>query len=352
MTDSRRHPMTPLVPPAYITDIYTPEEQEVLFGVVRDKGPWPLTVAHHFKTAEEYLAVSGPKDLDPSVKLELSDLLTPTFRGYLANHGVAYEREIHDIYFNRRLLDMIRGMHNAEFAIPHQYVFNIRPPAHSFDAGHFDGASWRGVNMNNAPLWLVSVMAKSGLFDRWSVKAGQVIAYYYDSEIDGGFTYWPEGPDSPPKRFAPPFWNSGLLTDNEKMFHRGEANGPRDRRKVQGLQLNSLISAENDADWVIRNDGTEIARYHKDEMRFLVHYSAHVFDDRADLMRYLNHTDDLTVDMALNMLIDDMCSRGVSFETPSDPLHDSSFTDLANRIYAMAPSSYPSVAPLDRVGAV
>lgn len=352
MTSLRRHPMTPLVPPTYVTDIYTPEEQDVLFGVVRNRGPWPLTVAHHFKSAEEYLAVSGPKDLDPTIKLELSDLLTPTFRGYLANHGVAYEPEVHDIYFSRTLLDMIRGMHKAEYAIPHTFLFNIRPPAHSFDAGHFDGASWRGVNLNNTPLWLISVMAKSGLFERWSVKAGQVIAYYYDSDIDGGFTYWPEGPDSAPQRFAPPFWNSGLLTDNEKMFHRGEANGPRDRRKIPELQLHSLISAENEDEWVVRNDGAEIARYHSDDMRFLLHYSAHVFDDKADLMRYLDHTDDLTVDLALEMLMADMRSRGASFETPTDPLNDRAFISLANRTYAMAPTRYPDEAPLDRVGAV
>ncbi|ABH00087.1 conserved hypothetical protein (plasmid) [Rhodococcus jostii RHA1] len=351
MANSSRHPMTPLVPPKYVTDIYTTEEEKLLFDVVRNNGPWQLTVAHHFTSAEEYMAVSGPKDLDPSVKLELSDLLTPTFRGYLGNYGVAYEQEAHDIYFSRKLLDMIKGMHGAQYAVPHTFLFNLRPPAHSFDAGHFDGASWRGINLNNTPLWLISVMAKSGLFDRWSVKAGQVIAYYYDSAIDGGFTYWPDGPDLPPRRFAPPFWNSGLLTDNEKMYHRGEANGPRDRRKVRGLQLNSLIAGEGDDEWVIRNDGTEIARYHNADMRFLFHYSAHVFDDRADLTQYLEHTDDLTIETALNMLIDDMRSRGVSFEEPTDPLVDRTFISIANQAYAMAPAEYPQEAPLDRVGA-
>ena len=283
--------------------------------------------------------------------LELSDLLTPTFRGYLGNFGVAYEHEVHDLYFSKKLLNMIKGMHGAEYAVPHTYLFNIRPPAHSFDAGHFDGASWRGVNLNNAPLWLISVMAKSGLFDRWAVKAGQVIAYYYDSDIDGGFTYWPDGPDLPPKRFAPPFWNSGLLTDNEKMFHRGEANGPRDRRKIPQLQLNSLISGEGTDEWVVRNDGVEIARYHNDDMRFLVHYSAHVFDDMADLKRYFEHTDDLTVDQALDMLIDDMQARGVNFETPSAPLEDREFISLLTQTYAMAPAEYPAEAPLDVPGA-
>lgn len=351
MTTSTRHPMTPFTPPKFITDIYTSEEERLLFDVVRNNGPWQLTVAHHFKSAEEYMAVSGPKNLDPSVKLELSDLLTPTFRGYLGNFGAAYEPELHELYHSRKILDMVKGMHGAKYAAPGSFLFNLRPPANSVDAGHFDGASWRGVNLNTAPLWLISVMAKSGLFERWAVKAGQVVAYFYDSEVDGGFTYWPDGPDLPPKRFAPPFWNSGLLTDNEKMFHRGEANGPRDRRKIADLQLNSLISGEDEDQWVVRNDGTEIARYHNDDMRFLIHHSVHVFDDLTDLKRYHEHTDDLTVETALGMLIADLKFRGVQFEEPSDPLADTEFISTLTTAYAMAPAEYPREAPLDAVGA-
>lgn len=351
MPTAARHPMTPLVPPKYIENIFTPEEVDILFGVVRNNGPWRLVAAQHFSSAEEYLAVSGPKNQDPNRKLELSDLLTPTFRGYLGNFGVAYEHEVHDIYFSRRLLDMINSMHGTEYAVPHTFLFNLRTPAHSFDAGHFDGSSWRGVNLNNAPLWLISVMAKSGLFDRWAVKAGQVIAYFYDSTIDGGFTYWPDGPDLPPQRFAPPFWNSGLLTDNEKMFHRGEANGPRDKRKIPQLRLDSLIHGHGSDEWSIRNGDLEIARFHDRDTRFLVHYSAHVFDDLADVKRYFEHTDDLTVETALSMLMDDMRARGVTFAEPSDPLTDREFIALLSRTYAMAPAAYPAEAPLDVVGA-
>ena len=347
MTTSTRHPMTPAVPPQFIENIYTPDETAVLFDIVRNNGPWRLIAAHHFKSAEEYLAVSGPKNRDPDVKLELSDLLTPTFRSYFGDRGVAYENKAHELYFNRRLLDMIKGIHGATYAVPGSYLFNLRAPAHSYDAGHFDGASWRGVDMGNAPLWLISVMAKSGLFERWEIKTGQVISYYYNSDIDGGFTYWPDGPDLAPRRFAAPFWNSGLLTNNEKMFHRGEASGPRDKRSIPKLQLDSVIEGAGTDEWVIRNGPEEIARYHDDDMRFLFHYSANVFDDLADVKRYLDHTDDLTVEQALGMLIDDLDARGVSYTTPSDPLNDADFVATLTRAYAMAPADYPAEAPLD-----
>ncbi|ANY25831.1 hypothetical protein [Gordonia terrae] len=346
-----RHPMTPAVPPQFVENIYTSDELAVLFDVLRTRGPWKLVAAHHFKTAEEYLAVAGPKDRDPDTKLELSDLLTPTFRSYLGDQGAVYEEQVHDLYYNKRFLDMIRGIHGATYAMPSSYLFNLRAPAHSYDAGHFDGMSWRGVSMANAPAWLVSVMAKSGLFERWEVKTGQVIAYFYRSDVDGGFTYWPDGPDLAPKRFAAPFWNNGFLTNNEKMYHRGEASGPREKRSNAKLQLDSMIEADGADQWVIRNGREEIARYDNDEMRFLFHYSANVFDDYADLRRYLDHTDDLTIDQVIDMLLRDLADRGVKCDPSSDPLNDTDFIATLSRTYAMAPRTYPAEAPLDVVSA-
>ncbi len=58
-------------------------------------------------------------------------------------------------------------------------------------------------------------MAKSDLFERWELRSGQVIAYFYDSDVDGGFTYRPDGPDEAPARFTRPFLPSGILTHDE-----------------------------------------------------------------------------------------------------------------------------------------
>nr|WP_237727080.1 hypothetical protein [Rhodococcus jostii] len=352
MSTTMRHPMVPAVPPRFVEDIYTPEEIDILFGIVRRGGPWRLIAAQHFSSAEEYMAVSGPKNRDLDRKLELSDLLTPTFRGYFGNYGIPLEGAAHELCYNRKLLDMIKDMHGAKYAAPNSYLFNVRAPAHSYDAGHFDSPSWRGMNKFNTPIWLSSVMAKSGLFEQWELRSGQVIALFYDSDVDGGFTYWPEGPDRPPARFAAPFRNSGLVTHNEKMFHRGEASGPRHKRSIPGLQLDSTIAGAGDDQWVIRNADEEIARYHDSEMRFLFHYGAYVFEDLADAKRYFEHTDDLTLDTALRMLSDDLRRRGVQFDESSHPMHDSEFVKILTRTYDMAPGSYPADAPLDLIGAV
>ncbi|WP_068166026.1 hypothetical protein [Rhodococcus phenolicus] len=343
----KEHPMIPAARPRFVEDIYTPDEQAVLFDIIRTRGPWRLIAAQHFSSAEEFLAVAGGRNHTRMSAPALSDFLTPTFRGYIGNYGTVLEQSAHDIYYSRRLLDMIKSMHGASYAVPNSFLFNLRAPAHSFDAGHFDSPSWRGMDKFNTPTWLLSVMAKSGLFDRWELRSGQVIAYYYDSDVDGGFTYWPEGPDAPPARYPAPFRNSGILTHNEKMFHRGEASGPRHMRSVPDLQLDSAIHGVGDSEWAICNGDEEIARYHDRHMRFLFHYGAFVFDDMAELRRYFEHTDDLDLDTAVAIFTDDLRGRGIRCPEPTDPLHDRDFVSVLNSAYAMAPAEYPAEAPLD-----
>lgn len=342
----KRHPMTPARPPVFLSGIFTDDENARLFNVLRTRGPWRLIAGIYFKSAEELLAVSGNPASDGG--LTLSDYLTPAFRGFFGNNGMAYEESVHDIFYSKKLLDLVKGLHGAQYGAPYLFQFNIQGPSPGYDGGHFDGRSWRGMDPTNTPAWLMSVMAKSGLFDAWEVKAGQVISYYYDSDVDGGFTYWPDGPDRAPARFAPPFWNSGLLTDNQRMFHRGEACGPRDRRAVPpGMALNALLEPAGESAWDVTVDGRAVAHYAAEEMRTLFHYSAHVFTDMADLKRYHDHSDDLTRDRALDMMIHDLRQRGIAVETPSDPMNDQAFIATLTRAYAMAPIHFPPEAPLE-----
>ncbi len=152
---------------------------------------------------------------------------------------------------------------------------------------------------------------------------------------------------APPARYPAPFRNSGILTHNEKMFHRGEASGPRHMRSVPDLQLDSAIHGVGDSEWAICNGDEEIARYHDRHMRFLFHYGAFVFDDMAELRRYFEHTDDLDLDTAVAIFTDDLRGRGIRCPEPTDPLHDRDFVSVLNSAYAMAPAEYPAEAPLD-----
>lgn len=79
--------MTPVVPSVYLTDIFTDDENKRLFDVLRTRGPWRLIAGIYFKSTEELLAVSG--GAGDSAEMDLSDLLTPAFRGFLGNNGSA-----------------------------------------------------------------------------------------------------------------------------------------------------------------------------------------------------------------------------------------------------------------------
>lgn len=260
---------------------------------------------------------------------------------------VVFYPELNDIYFGRKLLDTARHLHGTKYGMAHNLFFNVCGPSHSFDAGHFDTGSFRGIGLHNAPVWMLAVMAKSGLFDAWEVKTAQVITYFYNSDIDGGFTYWADGPDRAPERFSAPFWNSAILTDNSRMYHRRESNGPKDRRDYPGLALQSELHSAPDGAWSIRNGDVEINRFESADMRMLVHYTALLFDDLAAVKQFQDHTDDLTSERVFEMLIKDMRAKGAKVAEPSDPSTDTAFIAQLTDFYKMAPGQYPAEAPLD-----
>ena len=90
-----------------------------------------------------------------------------------------------------------------------------------------------------------------------------------------------------------------------------------------------------------------IARHHTNELRFLVHWTAEVFEDYDELKKNMEGTHNLTHEQAIDTLIKDVRSRGIRIETPSDPLHDPQFIRALNSAYDIgAPASYPEGAPV------
>lgn len=108
------HPMTPVKPPTDLTDIFTDDETARLFGVMRNMGPWRLIAGIYFKSVEELLAVSGGIGDNQEV-FYLSDFLTPAFRGFFGNNGIVYEETAHDLFYSKKLLDLVKGMHGAQY---------------------------------------------------------------------------------------------------------------------------------------------------------------------------------------------------------------------------------------------
>lgn len=325
----------PVARPRIIENAYSEDQHRRLLDVVRDQGPWPLILAHHFKTPEEVLATGGSVDLPEGFKPTWDMVLTPVFRGYLAHQGVCLFPEIEDCYYNSHFLDLVRGYWGAKYAEPETMLFNIQGPSPAGGPPHLDGTVFRGMTMDNTPLWLLMSMAKSGLFRRWQAKKGQVITWYYNGAIGGGFACWPDGPHGDPMQIEGPMWGRAVVVENEMMLHHGQACGPVAMRRPTGLDITSMFGVDpNNRDgWQITSEGNVIQNIPAQEMRFLVHWGARLFMDYAELKVTMDHTDDITTDQALHMLVADLRERGIALEEPSDPMNDRKFIGLLAKVY-------------------
>jgi hypothetical protein len=85
--------------------------------------------------------------------------------------------------------------------------------------------------------------------------------------------------------------------------------------------------------WQITTDGRVIQRIPEEEFRFLVHWGADIYMDYAELKVAMDHSDDLTHDQVIEILLTDLRSRGVVLADPADPLTDKNFITLLTSTY-------------------
>lgn len=327
-------PFTPVAPPQIIEGAYTEDQHRRLLKLVRDKGPWAMILAQHFKSPEEVVATTSgtmPEGFKPTWDMFMS----PVFRGYLAKGATPLYPEIEDCFYNSKFLDLARAYWKADYARAENMLFNIQGPCRGSDTPHVDATNFRGVDSLNAPVWLMNMMVKSGLFERWRCKKAQVITWYYRGKVGGGFNYWPDGPKAEPRQIRAPMWGRAVVVENEMMYHTAEASGPEALRRPEGLSINSMMSADpqDPTGWQITTEGKVIQRLPEEEFRLLLHWGADIYTDYADLKRSLDHSDDIGKDQVFDMLIADLRARGLTFEVPTDPLTDPKFITLLTQTY-------------------
>jgi hypothetical protein len=218
-------------------------------------------------------------------------------------------------------------------------LFNLCGPHRSGLSSHLDAVTFRGIRLENSPVWLQNVMGKSGLFTAHLEKMAQVITWWYLGE-NGTFTYWPDGPLEPPHRLEHPLWNKGVVVQNEMMFHRGDPVGRPEERDIPGLAHRSLMGYDGERDdWAITTDGHVVRRYRPEQMRLLVHWNAQVYSDMEEAKKSMDHSDDLTHEVVFERLLADMRAKGVKVAEPSDPFHDTDFIRALIATYSIAPTT-------------
>ncbi len=331
---STQNILKPVAEPQVIEAAYTADQHRRMFDLVRRNGPWTLILSQHFKSPDEVVATTSGS-LPEGVKATWDMFLSPVFRGYFAQGHTCLHPEIEDCFYNPKFLDLVRGYWKAEYAGPESMLFNLQGPCGGAGAPHIDATRFRGMSFQSTPVWLMNMMAKSGLFKRWQAKKAQVIAWYYQGKVGGGFNYWPDCPQAEPKQVHAPMWGRAVVVENEMMYHTAQSNGPAAMRRPQGLAINSVIGADpGSADgWQITTDGEVIQRIPAEEMRFLVHWGADIFMDYQELKVTLDHTDDIDHERIFDIFIADLRKRGETFPLPVDPLTDQAFIRLLTRVY-------------------
>ena len=251
------------------------------------------------------------------IKAQASSL--PWFRGNWAANGEPLVAGAGKILHNRRFIDAARSFFGGSTVRPTFVVVNVNAP---MPAGltHVDVPAFRGATRDQYPLAFLVCMGQSGLFENWRViQAG---AWFYDGP-GGNFEYWPDGLEHPMRTECPPFRNVALMSDNDQIYHRiGQVGAP-------DAQLPRMTSAAEirwiGGSWEIVEYGETRATYPLKTVRLsLVWKAVRELEPQSEL---------LNLDRIMTIFTSDLRRRSIDFKIPADPLSDSQWLAMLDRLY-------------------
>jgi hypothetical protein len=200
------------------------------------------------------------------------DAALPWFRGTWAANGRALTDGAEAILHNTAFLDAASELLHTDRVTPNTVVVNVNAP---MPAGpvHVDIPSFRGADQDRYPIQLLQAMGSSGLFEAWRVVEVGAVFWSYDGP-GGTYDYWPEGLDGPMHREGPPFTNTAIAADNDRMYHRiGWIGEP--APALPSMSVAAEISHTGVGEWVITDGGRTRARYRDDQVRISILWKAH-----------------------------------------------------------------------------
>jgi hypothetical protein len=291
---------------------------------------WP--VQRYFASTAEMNALSPTSQTTGNAMI-----VAPVFRGDWADRAPCVEG-VEPILDNPRFADAARRCLGGTIVRPILVYANLSLPMLCGDGGHTDVPEFRGIDRQRYPIWFLTTMGRSRLFERWRVRIATAVSWYY-AGAGGDFTYWPDGPDAAPV-VRPPQWNTAVMGDNDFMFHRVESIGEDGEHMLRGLTLASQLCHTADG-WTVVDDSRTLATYPREKVRVSVSWKGQVFADEAAARDYDEHRDDLDVAQVLDILRGDLAARGVDVPETDDPLHDPAFVAALSRAYHRSPTMYP-----------
>jgi len=277
------------------------------------------------------LASYAPEGIKDETQQEAKRPVLPWFRGDWALAGEPLVEGAELILHNRKFVEAAKAAFGTPVVYPEFVAVNINGPS---PAGrtHIDNPSFYGATRVDYPLPFLRVMGFSGLFEAWRVVRASILCWFYEGS-GGGFDYWPEGIDGPMLSEQAPFGNVALCVDTDRMYHR---IGPIGNGNVELPRMSACagIQPDDSGNWTILENGEVRATYPSRAIRFSVLWKAEVRNGES-------RPEDLTLDRTMEILIADLHHRGIDFHAPADPLADTPWILLLQRIYS-PPTATPS----------
>ena len=212
-------------------------------------------------------------------------------------------------YLNHRAFaEAAIAVHGRPIVEPAIVFANLMVPGQEL-ATHTDVPEFRGANRKVMPQWLLVAMHHSGLFEPWRMPIATGVAWFHD--CDGGeFAYYPDGADGPPVAHQV-HSNTALVFDADSVFH-GVDRIASTVDDMPPLKPGMHLTFAGDGQWVVRaeDDATEVVRYRWDELRFSISWKAYCFADERERDTWRAGGDDLSIDVVLNRLIDNLRAVG------------------------------------------
>jgi hypothetical protein len=266
-----------------------------------------------------------------------ADLDTPTSPMWFQNDWVHADLRVDGselFLFHERVTQAARDFYDAEVIVPHSVYVNLMAAIDRSGPAHTDNPRFHGRDRSNTPMWLLRAMLWSGLFDRYAIVQATSIWWMNDVE-DGGFTYWPEGPDKPPREHVGNMANTALVGDNHGMFHQVGPVGPFDQgTRLVTPRAELAPSTDGSGEWTVTDRGG--VRYHAplELYRVSVLWKADVYRNEDERQRQT--ADTLSIPDVARIFDRGLEDQGADVRFDLDRIEDPGLIAAVNEVYPEA----------------
>ena len=303
------------------------DDVEAVLTLIRSAGPfWPLS---NYAGNDAEMAALGSR---------APTFSPPWFRQDFVREGEIVVPGAELILDNPRFRDAAREVYGDDCTVRPSHVYvNIMGPTPFPFSPHLDVPAFRGFTRADQPIWLLKIMANSGLFERWRTRIATAVSWFYDGQ-GGDFHYWPEGADGPSRVESPPFRNVSIVADNEATFHGVAPLGGPDAVMTRGVDTHSRL-VRGDGQWdIVDGTGALIDHLRDEDARITVSWKADVGDTDSDA---IDATDRLDLSRVVQIFHEDLRARGIDTPLPVDPVHDEQWVALIAATYPEHPPAMP-----------